>query len=343
MTTLPPHASRGKGNLKTTFIYALVDPNTQQVRYVGKSNNPQVRLYRHFKEKGHTYKNRWLQSLRERGLTPEIRILEEAPVSQWQERERYWIAFYREQGLDLANGTDGGDGVHGMRHTDEAKAKIGAASKGNQHGKGYKLTPEQKARQVAALKGHAVKPDTGEKIAATKRGKPRSEETKAKMSAAFKGKPLDDERKARMRGRKHSEETKAKQSDALKGRKLSEEHIAKLKGRKHSEESKARMSAAQRAIPRIYTEERRAAMREEALKNGRRPPSRKGMPMSAEAIEKRKATLLAKNSEAMQERRVLGEAIRADYRDGMKVRQLIEKYRISQTQVWRVIRGEAWL
>lgn len=213
LDTLPPHAQDGN---TTTFIYALVDPETKQIRYIGKSNNPTVRLYRHLKEKQHTYKNMWIKSLRDRGFVPEVQIIEEVSIERWQERERYWIAFYRAQGLDLANGTDGGDGVHGRKRTPEERARISEALKGNQYSKGRKHPPEEIARRAAAMKGHSVRPDTGEKIAATKRGKPRSEATKAKLSAALTGKTLPEERVAKMRERKQSPESNAKRSASLK-------------------------------------------------------------------------------------------------------------------------------
>jgi hypothetical protein len=32
------------------YIYGLVDPRTDKIRYVGKSNNPERRLYAHIKD-----------------------------------------------------------------------------------------------------------------------------------------------------------------------------------------------------------------------------------------------------------------------------------------------------
>lgn len=280
MDNVHPHASKGKLNSETTFIYALVDPNTQQIRYVGKSNDPQVRLYRHFREKGNTYKVKWLQSLKEKGQTPEILILEEVHVSQWQERESYWISFYRAQGLDLANGTDGGDGIHGMKHTPEARAKISEAGKGNQYSKGRKHPPEEIARRAASMKGHEVSEETREKISASKRGKPRSPETIAKMSASLTGRKQSAEMIEKKRGRKVSEETKMKMSLAAKGRIVSEETKAKLRNRSMSSETRAKVSEANKG--RIVSDEERAMRRTRALESGHTPPSRKGAKLSEE-------------------------------------------------------------
>ena len=42
--------------MNTTKIYTLSEPDTKEVRYVGKSNNPQKRYYKHcvFNSKIHT-------------------------------------------------------------------------------------------------------------------------------------------------------------------------------------------------------------------------------------------------------------------------------------------------
>lgn len=194
-----------------TFIYALLDPTTHLIKYIGKANDPQLRLYRHMREKGHSHKNSWLHGLKEKGLIPELIILEEVPVSQWQQREKYWITFYRSQGIDLVNGTDGGDGVHGMRHTSEARRKISEAGKGNQYGKGHKPTPQATMKRRASLQGHAVSSETREKIADSKRGKPRSPETRAKLSQALKGTTWSPNRK--QRNWKPTEEFKAKRRE----------------------------------------------------------------------------------------------------------------------------------
>src|SRR5579885_3311453 len=89
-----------------TCIYGLVDPNTKEIRYVGKADDPQARLKQHLQEKGDSEKHRWLGSLAEQGQIPELRILEEValgPLYLWEERERWWIAHLREQGARLTN------------------------------------------------------------------------------------------------------------------------------------------------------------------------------------------------------------------------------------------------
>lgn len=113
----------------TTFIYGLCDPLTQQLRYVGKSNNPAARLREHTREKSlavKTHKNHWVSSLVAAGLKPEIFVIEEIDRSSWQEAEQFWIAYFRYLGASLTNGTEGGEGDCGP----EGRVKQASAMRG---------------------------------------------------------------------------------------------------------------------------------------------------------------------------------------------------------------------
>jgi len=92
----------------TTYIYGLVDPETGEMRYVGKSNNPKVRYKYHLADKNtNPHKTAWIHRLSERGLKPNLVILEETTQKQWEERERYWIKRYRDEGAPLVNILEG--------------------------------------------------------------------------------------------------------------------------------------------------------------------------------------------------------------------------------------------
>ena len=127
-----------------TYIYALIDPTTQYVRYIGKANDLQVRLRRHLSKtelKPKSHKVFWIKSLIEKGLKPEIIMLEKVNYTEWQQSECKWIAHYR--GLPdyptLTNGTLGGDGVdRGFKHTLETRQKMSTSRKGR------KVTEETK-------------------------------------------------------------------------------------------------------------------------------------------------------------------------------------------------------
>lgn len=58
----------------TWYIYALIDPRTREVRYIGKSVDPLRRLDCHLDDKDSSLrKSRWLKKLGER---PILKILE---------------------------------------------------------------------------------------------------------------------------------------------------------------------------------------------------------------------------------------------------------------------------
>jgi len=117
------------------------------------------------------------------------------------------IAFWREAGADLANRTDGGDGVSGLKMSDEAKAKMAAAKLGT------KQSPETIAKRIAPLIGRKQPRHAVEICAEKRRGKALSEEHKAKLSAAHTGKIVSDEARASLsaanKGKPWSEKRRA--------------------------------------------------------------------------------------------------------------------------------------
>ena len=96
-----------------THIYVLKCPITNEVRYVGKTNNPSERYKNHLNKcrDGGTYKHNWINSLRKIGLKPIFEIIDEVDIKEWKEKEKYYIKHYRDEGCNLVNHTDGGDGL----------------------------------------------------------------------------------------------------------------------------------------------------------------------------------------------------------------------------------------
>lgn len=172
---------------KTVFIYALCEPGTRTIRYIGKSKNPGQRLIAHCNEsyKQENYLGHWLSSLKRDSKLPALLVLKEVPASEWEEWEKRYIRCARSLGFKLVNGTEGGDGIN------------------------------------------SPMPDAiRQKISLSKCGKPLSLETRKKMSGKVpwnKGKAMSDLVKEKLRlkriGFVHSIQSRIKQSASQTGKK----------------------------------------------------------------------------------------------------------------------------
>jgi hypothetical protein len=101
---------------KKTYIYGLIDlSNPNNVRYVGKSDNPENRLKRHIQitkynyknNKNLTHKDRWLSKIK---YNVGYVILEECNLNNWQDVEMKYISKYQ----NLTNTSSGGMGGSGL-------------------------------------------------------------------------------------------------------------------------------------------------------------------------------------------------------------------------------------
>lgn len=118
------------------FIYSLSDPETLQVRYIGKTTNLQRRFRKHINnsKKRKYHSALWIRSLVIKGKEPILNLIEETDKSNWQQREIFWIEFYRNQ-TDLTNILAGGQetttyGFKGKKHSLESIEKMKKARTG---------------------------------------------------------------------------------------------------------------------------------------------------------------------------------------------------------------------
>jgi hypothetical protein len=180
------------------YVYEHWRPDTNSCFWVGKGYGDRAyRLKRNFHH-GNVVKK--LEAL---GMAVEVRLVQsglEENAALAFEVER--IAFWRAAGVVLANYTDGGEGVCGLKHSEESRAKI----------------REKRARQKVVHSSATIK-----KIGDAQRGRRRGP---------------NPEHSARLTGRKHSAETRAKMSASRVGRVFSPGEIAKIrssnKGQKRS-------------------------------------------------------------------------------------------------------------
>ncbi len=89
-------------------IYALVDPNTNQIKYIGQTKQRlNERLKSHlmcYSCNGKmTKKDEWINSLLELGIRPEIRLLKKVKIRFVNTEERKSIIEYKNMGVELFN------------------------------------------------------------------------------------------------------------------------------------------------------------------------------------------------------------------------------------------------
>jgi hypothetical protein len=128
---------------RKVWIYGLIDPRNNEVKYVGKTFRLERRFKDHLTEKGNTLKTSWIKKLKKLNLVPELFILDETNILECDLLEIFWISQMKTWGFDLKNMTKGGDGSYGVKpwnkglkgifhHTDESKKKMSEQRKGKE-------------------------------------------------------------------------------------------------------------------------------------------------------------------------------------------------------------------
>ena len=165
-----------------TYIYALCEPNTGVVRYVGKSDDPERRYRNHIYQARHRTRSfpsgDWIKGLIDSGEKPELTILEETTQDNWQNAEIQWIAYYRENGNDLLNCDSGGNGGKIGIMSKSARQRLVERNKGRR-GKKRNWTPSEETRKLWSEQRTGKRPALGRR---------HSKFTKELMRAAKLGK-----------------------------------------------------------------------------------------------------------------------------------------------------------
>lgn len=197
--------------MRATTIYALKDPLTDEIRYVGKTVQTLCSRLRHHRNAKHrTHCANWIQKLRKLELMPIPIVLEIVPAGgDWVAAEKHWIASYRTAGARLTNLTDGGEGSQGYICSDATRQKLSAKSKGRpfsaEHRKHLSQaaaqrvnSEEYKQNMSQRIKGRTFSESTRQKISDAKRGRRPSAATCRKMSNWQRGRKLPESTKAKI-------------------------------------------------------------------------------------------------------------------------------------------------
>lgn len=169
------------------LIYALVDPRTLLVRYVGKSTRGLKRARQHMQPsqlQKVAYRSAWLRSLVACGLECTIVVLEHLDnASALVDAECFWIAYGRASGWPLTNLTDGGEGTLGRVVTEETRERIATALKGDAN-PAKRADVRTKIATSARMRVRSpLSSSTRAKIAASRTGKKHTAATKARLRA----------------------------------------------------------------------------------------------------------------------------------------------------------------
>lgn len=93
-----------------SFIYALIDPDTKEIRYIGSSVNPKARFSVHCNNRSNMKhagrKANWVYGLYEQGKRPLWAILEKVKFEDRVKAEQKYISVYGKV-FDLFNIADG--------------------------------------------------------------------------------------------------------------------------------------------------------------------------------------------------------------------------------------------
>lgn len=185
-----------------TTIYALCEPGTRTVRYIGKTFDFPRRVRNHVttSPKLGTPLGRWLRAL---SSAPVMVSLREVPDEEGAQAEKKYIRIALGLGMKLLNRTNGGQGT---RLSPEHRAKISVALTGRKFSAerraglsashiGKPWSAARRAAERYLARGRKMPPRSiqwRERMAASQRGKRRifSAEHRVNLSASRLGKPL---------------------------------------------------------------------------------------------------------------------------------------------------------
>ena len=102
-----------------TAIYALCQPDGV-IRYIGKTIRPLAARFRAHLQRARggeiSHLFNWIRSVLSTGHLPTISLIGEVEGNGSSE-EIAWIKYFRDEGIDLVNSTDGGEGTLGYHPT----------------------------------------------------------------------------------------------------------------------------------------------------------------------------------------------------------------------------------
>lgn len=242
------------------FIYGLHCPLSGEIRYIGKSVNPQKRLRAHIscaiRGAADHHTSRWIRRLAASDLAPSLVILHEVGADEkWQDVERKFIADAIQRGLRLTNSTAGGEGLDYLNEEDRNrylvnKAKAMARYRATEAGRKQiaafatiaSSDPEIVARRSEAIRAAYQSDELRQRIGEASKRSASLPSVKAAKSKATLALWEDDDFRKRKLAHLKSDEFRAEQSERLSVRWANPDDRAKLNDARWTEEQRAAQS-----------------------------------------------------------------------------------------------------
>lgn len=238
------------------FIYGLHCPLSGEIRYIGKSVNPQKRLRAHIscaiRGAADHHTSRWIRRLAASDLAPSLVILHEVgPDEKWQDVERKLIADAIHRGLRLTNSTAGGEGLDYLNEEDRNrylanKAKAMAQYRDTKAGRKQiaafvnfaSSNPEIVARRNESIRKALRKEDVRRRTSEKSKQTAAMPSVKTAQSKAAKALWSDEEYRKHKLAHLKSDEFRAAQSARIAARWADPEAKARLKVSRWTEEAR---------------------------------------------------------------------------------------------------------
>lgn len=169
--------------MRKVKIYKLIDPFTNEVRYVGKTEKSlKHRLSMHIttsiKNKNKTHKEAWITQVYNKGKRPIIELIEEVDFSDWQTKEIFWISQFN----NLTNICRGGLGGTGRVYTESEREEKSILIK-RLISEGKIIYTEKRNKKISeSHKGKKLKDSTKQKLRLANIGKKQTFEQKLKTA-----------------------------------------------------------------------------------------------------------------------------------------------------------------
>jgi group I intron endonuclease len=132
-------------------IYKLIDPLTNETRYIGLTfNDLKQRLRSHCSENSKSHKSNWIKKLKSEGLKPIIESIEDniSSYDECCEREIFYIEKFKLDGHRLTNSATGGN--KNKKMSDETRKKMSESQ--IERYKNYKLILSEETKKELSIK-----------------------------------------------------------------------------------------------------------------------------------------------------------------------------------------------